>query len=278
MGVENFIPTIWHAAIQRALRKMLVYRGTANREFEQDVISFGDRVKVNEIGSIDINDYTKRQDVTWQEVDSAQQTILIDQAKYWAISLDDIDNRQSQPKLIEEFGDKAAYAMSDTIDQHLAGLYTQAGSTVSSVTISAGTVMLNLSNLKLALDDENVPSEGRFLPIPPWYHIHALNATTGSLTATGVPKVFDSGRLVTGFVGNLYGFNLLISNNVNNNATVWNLMAYTTAALAHIQQINKIVAESPISGKFSDGIRGLTLYGSKVNRPAAMVKCAATKG
>lgn len=278
MGVQNFIPTMWAAAVQVELRKNLVYAGTVNRTFEQDVIEYGDTVKINEIGDIDINDYARGGEVTWQQPDSAQQEILVDQEKYFAVLLDDVDDRQTKPKLMQEFASKASYKMADTIDQHLAGLYGQAGNSVSALTVTVGNVMLNLSNMKLKLDEANVPSQGRHFPIPPWYHQHLLNAATQTISATGVPKVFDDGRLVSGFVGNLYGFNFYITNNANNNGTVWNLMAYTTEALAHIQQINKVVYETPVSGYFSNGVRGLAVYGSKVNRPAAMVSCAATKG
>jgi len=87
----------------------------------------------------------------------------------------------------------------------------------------------------------------------------------------------DNGLIVNGYVGQLFGFNILISNNVSNNGTVWNIMAFTRSAITHASQIAKVEA-TRIEDSFADGVKGLYLYGSKVVRPAAMVKCAATKG
>ena len=277
MGLQNFTPKIWAGAMLVRLRKVLVHASVVNRDYEGEIRSYGDTVKINEIGAVTVNDYTKGDSLTWQTLTSAQKELLIDQAKSFSFSIDDIDMAQNKPKVLMGAMSEAAYAVADTIDQHLAGLYTQAGNSVDALTVTAGNVLKNLSDMQLKLNEANVPTEGRFVVLPPWYIQHLVNAATGIISATAVPKVFDDGMLVNGFVGSLFGMNILMSNNVNNNGTVWNVMAFTRQAITHAGQIAKIAAVERES-YFDQGVKGLYLYGSKVVRPEAMVKCAATKG
>ena len=62
----------------------------------------------------------------------------------------------------------------------------------------------------------------------------------GSLLCTGV------GGVLTG-----HGFDLMLSNNVNNNGSVWNHMAYTRQAITHAAQIAKMEA-TRLQGQFGD--------------------------
>jgi hypothetical protein len=210
-------------------------------------------------------------------MDSAQKALLIDQSKYFAVKLDDIDAVQTKPKLMDGIMAEAAYSIADTVDQHLAGLYAQAGNSVSALTVTAGNVLLNLSNMQLELDEANVPTGGRYIIVPPWYNQHLVLAASGAVSATATVKTMDDGLILNGYVGKLFGFNILMSNNVNNNGTVWNIMAFNRTAITHAAQIAKVEGVR-IEDSFADGVKGLYLYGSKVVRPAAMVKCAATKG
>jgi hypothetical protein len=210
-------------------------------------------------------------------MDSAQKALLIDQSKYFAVKLDDIDAVQTKPKLMDGIMAEAAYSIADTVDAHLAGLYAQAGNSVTALTVTAGNVLLNISNMQLELDEANVPTGGRYIIVPPWYNQHLVLAATGAVSATATTKVMDDGLILNGYVGKLFGFNILMSNNVNNNGTVWNIMAFNRTAITHAAQIAKVEGVR-IEDSFADGVKGLYLYGSKVVRPAAMVKCAATKG
>lgn len=277
MGLENFVPEIWSAKLFVRLRKAMVHASVVNRDYEGEISNVGDTVRINELGAIDVSAYSKSTDISFQTLTGAEKLLIIDQAKYFAFSVDDIDQIQSKPKVIDGAMSEAAYSIADTVDQHLAGMYAYAGNTVTALTVTVGNVLQNLSNLQLALDEENVPNEGRFLPIPPWYNQHLVMATSGAVSATGVPKVFNDNVIVNGFVGQLFGFNLLMSNNVNNNGTVWNIMGFNRSAITHAQQIGKIEALR-VEKQFGDAVKGLYLYGSKVVRPAAMVSCAATKG
>jgi len=277
MGLENFIPEMWSGSLLVQMRKNLVHASLVNRDYEGEIRNAGDTVRINELDVVTVGDYTKNGSVSWQTMSSAQKSLLIDQSKYFAVTLDDIDAIQTKPKLMDGIMAEAAYSIGDTVDQHLAGMYSAAGNSVTALTVTAGNVLKNLSDMQLKLDEANVPTGGRYIVIPPWYNQHLVLAASGAVSATATVKTMDNGLIVNGYVGQLFGFNILMSNNVNNNGTVWNIMAFNRSAITHASQIAKVEA-TRIEDSFADGVKGLYLYGSKVVRPAAMVKCAATKG
>lgn len=274
MALTAFAPTLWAAETFVRLRKALVHGAIANREYEGQLV-LGDRIKINEVSAVDTGDYTKRTDITWQEPDAAQKILYIDQATYSAVDLEDIERVQSRADLRSALESEMAYALADTVDQHLAGLYTEAGGSVSAATITAGNVLQNITNFMEVFDDNNNPgSEPRFMPIPPFYHKYVLQAATGIIGHTGVPKVMDNGLVINGMVGEILGMNLLLSNNVNG---TFNMMALTRRALYHVMQITEMEVIRR-ENRFANGMRTLLVYGSKVVRPNAMVSCTVTEG
>jgi len=277
MGLENFIPEIWHSAVLVPLRKNLVHAALVDRQYEGE-LKFGDTLRLSEIGAVAVNSYTKNGTISWENLDSGQKSLLIDQQDYFAVKLDDIDKVQANVDLMASFGAEASYTMSDTIDQHLSGLYTGAGNSVSALTVSAGNVLKNLSNMQLELDEANVPTGGRYIIVPPWYNQNLVLAASGAVSATATVKTADDGALINGYVGHIFGFNILMSNNVNNNGTVWNMMAFNRSAIGHVMQITEVTYFDKFEDTQGSGVRGFYVYGSKVVKPEAMVSCAARKG
>ena len=86
----------------------------------------GDSVKINEIGKILVNDYTKYEAITWQKLDSAQKILTIDQAKSFSFTIDDIDTAQMNPKIMNAAMSEAAYEIADVVDQRIASFYKEA--------------------------------------------------------------------------------------------------------------------------------------------------------
>lgn len=278
MSLANFTPTIWSAKLFVRLRKALVAASIVNNDYEGEIRSYGDRVKINEIGPITIDDYAKYGTLSWAELSSAQKELIIDQAKSFSFKVDDIDTAQNNPKVMNAAMDEAAYAIADIIDQHILGLYAQAGvtnttymgSSASPISVSSGNVILTLSFAGRYLSEQNVPQASRFMVIPPWLHQKMLLAEIGGISATAVPKVFDNGALTSGFIGQALGFNFLVTNNVQDSATsVSAILAGNTSAISHAGQVAKVKAVE-LESSFGEGVKGLYVYGSKVVRPDAL--------
>ena len=87
MGLENFIPQIWSVKLFVRLRKALVFGNIVNTDYEGEITGAGDTVKINEIGPVTVSDYTKYSALTWQELTSAQKSLLIDQQKSFSFTI-----------------------------------------------------------------------------------------------------------------------------------------------------------------------------------------------
>lgn len=278
MGLESFIPTIWSAKLHERLRKNLAFAQLVNTDYQGEITGYGDRVKINEIGPVTVSDYAKNGTLTWQELDSAQKELIIDQAKSFSFKIDDIDKAQQNPKVMNAAMSEAAYAVADKIDQFLASLYGKAGiinatylgTAATAVTVTSGNVISTISYAARYMDENNVPSGNRVMVIPPWLHQKLLLAEVGGISATAVPKVFDDGALTSGYIGDALGFRMVLSNNVQNAATsVSAVMAFNRSAISYAGQIAKIEA-TKIQDSFAEGVKGLYVYGAKVVQPNAL--------
>lgn len=274
MAINTFIPEVWAVALLRSLEKAQVFAqaGVVNRDYEGDITQAGDTVRIQSIGAVTIGDYTKNTNMSAAEtLSDAETTLAIDQAKYFNFQVDDVDRRQGNPRVMAAAMAKAAYGLSDAADQLIAGFYASSGTAVASSgspktdLATAGKAYLYLVDLAVALDGQNVPSAGRWVVVPPWYHGKLLiddrfvKSGTDSAAAT----------LANGQVGEAAGFRVLKSNNVSNDATTYRIMAGTAQAISYAEQVNGVEAYRP-ELRFADAVKGLHLYGAKVIQPAAL--------
>ena len=174
------------------LRKSLVFGGLSNKNFVEELFDYGDTVHINEIGPVTVNTYTKGATLTYENLNSAQKTLIIDQASSFSFKIDDIDKAQNNPSVMDGAMSDAAYRIGDTIDQFIAGLYSQAGvasvttyngTAATSLSVSSGNVMEIFSYLERYLSEANCPTQNRWIVIPPWLHQKLIVAETGLVSA-----------------------------------------------------------------------------------------------
>jgi len=278
MGIENFNPSVWSAKLFVRLRKALVFASLVNNDYEGEITGMGDSVRINEIGSITISDYTKYNSISWQKLTGAQKILTIDQARTFSFVIDDIDTAQQNPKVMNAAMDEAAYAVADEIDKYIAGLWTDAGITnatnlgtpSAAKSVSAGNVIQTITYMGRYMSENNVPEGNRYLVVKPWVHQKLLLAEVGGIGASAVPKVFDDGALTSGYVGDALGFRVILSNNLVNDANgATAVMAFNRSAISYAGQISKIQAVNR-EDYFDAGVKGLYVFGAKVVRPEAL--------
>jgi len=268
----TFIPEIWSAMMLESLKKELVYGqpSVVNRDYEGDIKNQGDTVRIRSISRPTVATYTKGSTtINPEQLTDAQRSLLIDQAKYFAFEVDDIDQAQSTGGELEEGLMEGVYALRDTADQYIAALYTGAASANQVGTVSVTTAALaytQLRKLKVKLDEANVPQQGRYCVVPPWYHGLLLEEDKFvRVDASGT----DQG-LRNGIVGRALGMDILVSNNAPLvTGDDYAVMAGHPKAIAFAEQINKVEAYRP-EDSFSDAIKGLHVYGAKLVRPTAI--------
>jgi len=275
----TFIPEIWSGLMLSSLKKSLVFAGPAvvNRNYEGEINNQGDTVRVRSVSRPTISTYTKGSTtITPEQLTDAQRSLVIDQSKYFAFEVDDIDAAQSPGGELDEGLMEAVYGLRDVADQYVAGLYTgaQAANQIGTVSVtSADLAYTQLRKLKVVLDEADVPDEGRYAVVPPWYHGLLLeNNKFVDASAYGSTR-----PIINGEVGEALGFRILKSNNcVNVTGDDWAVQAGVPGAIAYAEQINKVESYRP-QDSFSDALKGLHLYGAKVMRPNAIATVIASE-
>ena len=273
MAFTNFIPEVWSARLLEHLDNVHVYSALLNRDYEGDIRAYGDTVHINQIGDIAINDYTGEDLAVPEELDSTMMELKIDQAKYFNFQVKDIDNAQSNPKVVDAAMQRASYNINDVIDNYLAGLLlagVKSGSTITAQTLTSANAYDYLVDLGVLLNEHNVPMLGRWVVIPPWFHGLLLKDERFVGNGTG----YNQAILQGGWVGDAAGFRIHLSNNVPESAGSYSVIAGTNAAGSFAEQLVELEAYR-LEKNFSDGLKGLHVYGAKVTQPdgLAVLKC-----
>ena len=274
MAVTSFIPEIWNARLLNALRADLVYTNLFNRNYEGEIRQAGDTVHINTITDITIKDYTRNTDIdNPEQLTTADQTLVVDQAKYYNFYLNDVDKAQAMPGLIDAAMVSASHGLAESVDKYLAGLLAAAsgtittglGSTSSPLTVTAQSAYELLVDVKTAMDKANVPKMGRKVVLPPEFEGFMLK--DARFAANGGK---GENRLENGAVARAAGFDIYISNNVpNTSGAKYKVIASTQESNTYAEQLVKTEAYRREKG-FDDGVKGLLVYGAKIIRPAAV--------
>ena len=266
MAFTNFIPKVWSARLLEHLDKAHVYGALVNRDYEGEIKRYGDTVHINQIGAVTIKNYTKNTDIDAPEaLSNTDQSLVIDQAKYFNFQIDDIDKAQIRPELMNAATQRAAYALADTSDQYIAGLMAAGalgtvGSDASPITVTAQNAYEQLVALKVKLDEQNVPTAGRWVVVPAWFH--GLLLLDNRFVANGTDK--GVAMLQNGLVGYAAGFEIHMSNNVPNTSNAkYKVIAGTNFGCSFAEQIVELKAYTP-EKRFADALKGLNVYGAKV--------------
>jgi hypothetical protein len=268
MSLELFKPTLWSQRFIVNTDKALVFKQVVDTSYEGE-IQAGQVLKINEIGDVNVSNYTSTGGVTWQDIEDAQRELVVDQQKYFAFAVDDVDAAQMNVSVMDGAMRKAAHSVADTVDQHIAGKYGEAGITNASNLGSSSTGLNLYANdmpdlityMHRYLKENDVMGRP-WAVVPPWFMqlLRYAQITNGTNTFDTPNSPALSGA-VTGM-----GFDFYESNNVSNDGTDYRIMFGARDALAYVGQLSKI---EPVRREdyFADGVKGLYLYGAKVVRP-----------
>lgn len=272
----NFIPTVWSARLLANLEKALVYSqpGVVNKDYEGEIKGSGISVKIASLGDVSVNDYTRNTDLgNPEELTDAEQTMVIDQAKYFNFQIDDVDRAQARIDYLDEAMRRAAYKLRDGQDAYVATIMdaaVPAANKIGSVTTpkipTKADAYEYLVDLSVKLDEANCPQEGRWVVVPAWFQGLLLkdDRFVKSGTASG------DATLRNGQVGEAAGFTVFKSNNVpNTTGTKYKILAGHAMATTVAEQIVSI-EKYRMEKRFADAVKGLHVYGAKVTRPGLL--------
>lgn len=285
MSLNNFVPEVWAAEILRNLHLKTVFGGLCNRNYEGEIKEKGDTVRINAIGPITVFDYVKDTDMpSPQALADSQATLVIEKQKGFNFAVDDVDKVQGNPAVMAEAMYEASYALANTQDQYIAGLYTDTA-TLNFIGTDASPKVPTLATdiygylvaAKVKLDEANVPTDGRWAVVPPWFEGYMLQDSRFVLSyQLDVSKE----ALKNGQVARAAGFDIMNSNNITFNGSFatgnYRIMCGHPMAITLAEQVNKTEAFRP-PARFADAVKGLNMYGAKVVRPQALAVITATR-
>lgn len=270
MAVTSFIPELWEARLLAHLDKAHVATAFVNRDYEGEIKQKGDTVHVNQLGDITVRDYTPGTAITVEDLATTDQTLVIDQDKYWAFKVEDLDKVQVAGPMVDAAMSRAAYKTVDKVDTdifaEIAGAAKAAntiGTAANKIALTVQNVYSNILKLKTKLDNANVATVGRKLAITP--DIEALLLEDNRFVAAGVQESEE--RLENGYVGRVAGFDVYITLNLPANTVIATVPSATSFA-------EQLVSTEAIRSEtaFADIVRGHDVYGVKTFQADAVAK------
>jgi hypothetical protein len=162
----NFSPVIYSKQVQLAFRKASTVEDITNSDYFGEIANMGDSVKIIKEPEVSVQSYARGTQITAQDLNDEDFTLVVDQANYFAFKIDDIEAAHSHVNFMAMASDRAAYRLRDQYDQdvlgYLCGFQQSAKHTNASVarTTAPGTKALTeagsdelLSSMKLKKGD-----------------------------------------------------------------------------------------------------------------------------
>lgn len=276
MAVTNFVPQIWSARILTSLDRSLVGQAVCNSDYEGD--ASGGSVNITSVVDPTIGTYTPHTDITVEDIDDATRSLPLDQKKYFAFKLDDVERAQSVNggALLAAVTQRATHGLRKVMDAYILALMAAGASAtapdhqVAESTVDTATKAYDaLVDWSTILDTADVPEDGRFAVVTPAFYGKILKDTR--FIAAG--DAAGAAARANGRVGEAAGFQVYKSNQLPDGpgagagkSMIAGYRGATTLAL----QVDKVEAFRIEKG-FADGVKGLAVYGAKVTRPTGLV-------
>ncbi len=254
MAVTNFIQSIWSKKIQDDLELKCKLVDNCLRDYEGDC-KYAASVKILGVGEPTIGDYDNTQDIAIEEMSDRGQLLTIDQAKYFAFYVDDVNQAQSVPGLKEKYQEKAVHGLAVARDSYVATLIKGATNVTTATNLTQEAVKTAIDDAIVALRERNFDEEGVIEISPAVYNVFKNELITLS---TNNPEYIKKG-----IVGVYDDMNVVMSNNMAKDSSHVYCCVRGKKAVAFAGQINEVEALRA-EKRFKDIIRGLDTFGAKV--------------
>ena len=117
----NFSPVIYSQKVQLAFRKSTVVGDITNSDYFGEISAQGDTVKIIKEPEISVSAYARGTQISPQDLDDEDFSLVIDKSNYYAFKVDDIEESHSHVNFMDLATDRAAYRLSDQYDQEVLG-------------------------------------------------------------------------------------------------------------------------------------------------------------
>ena len=307
----GFIPQLWSNKLNAKFYANTMLSEVSNTDWEGEIKNQGDTIRIRTAPSITINDYAGAGSTLTSEVPVPIYTDMqINKGKYFSVQTNDVLAHQADIDLMNTFTDDAAKQLKISIENEAffnwfstegaaaANKGATAGAISSSYNLgtdaapindaTAQNVLNTILAMSAALDEQNVPEEGRWLIISPKDRNILMQSNIAQAYFTGD----QSSTIRTGKIGMLDRLTVYVSNLLPHGAAgkalVPGLSATSTGATASGAKLRRmmvagtkascafasqITKTEPLRNQtdFGDIVRGLSVYGRKVVKSEALV-------
>ena len=142
----NFSPVIYSKQVQLAFRKASTVEDITNNDYFGEIANMGDSVKIIKEPEVSVQSYARGTQITAQDLNDEDFTLVVDQANYYAFKIDDIEAAHSHVNFMQMASDRAAYRLRDQYDQDVLGYLS--GFQQSAKHTNAGTARTTASGTK----------------------------------------------------------------------------------------------------------------------------------
>ena len=268
MAYTNFKPKVWAKAIERERDLLSVSVALCDRSYEKEASVMGNSIQINWTKRPTVKSYTVGTNISNPETleGDTTKTIELNQLKYVNFMVDDVDELQSAPDIMESCMHEAASAIAADADKYVHSLAINATNVITEDNVTVENIGDIVSSAAQMLYENNVPqNEEIFLEVSP--AIYQLMWKAKVLRETPNSDTFGSG-----FVGMFDNFKVYMNNCIiKDMADYYSCIARTRKAIAFVGQMKKMEAYRP-QGLFADAVKGLHVYGATLVRPDEIVK------
>lgn len=289
-SASGFIPQVWSGKMIEKLYTRTCFAEISNTDYEGEIKSQGDTVMIRTTPSITIKDYEIGGGLSYEKPTSDMVELHIDKAKYFAFEVNNIDEYQSDIKLMNNWSDDAGQQMKIAIDKVIlgdvfadaaaenagaaAGLESSGynmGEAGAPVDVNKTNILDVFVDCGSVLDEQNVPDDGRWIVIPAWMNGMLKKSDLRDASAMGDnTSVFRNGK-----VGMLDRFDVYVSNNMSKVTDATTTKQATNCIFGHkkaltfASQMTKM-EDLKNPNDFGQLVRGLNVFGYEVIDPNAM--------
>jgi hypothetical protein len=202
------IPTIVAAETLGALMSNAVLINLVNRDYDNEVASFGNTVKVGVRGSLSVGNKAAATDLTPQAPTESYKSVILDKHKAIAIQADDIALMLSRPDLISGYAYDAAIAIVEQVEADIAALYSGLSQTINA---TGGLSEANFREARRQLNAAKAPLANRYAIL----HEDAEYELLGIEKATNRDYAESLGAATgAAFTGRFMGFDIFMDQNI----------------------------------------------------------------
>lgn len=270
----NFIPEVWSKKVLRNLDNSTGMIKCVNKDYEGDIKSAGDTVKIRSFGNVTTQTYGGS--ISRESLTSPLSTLTIDQRSYFGFSIPTIDDKQSDINIAQGYLERAHISASIQQDTFLLGAYADvaAGNIVNAVgspySMNKDTIYAKFVEIAKTLKKANAVERGGKRPyvmINPDVEAVLLQAPEFiHATETGDKTIRE------GSIGRIANLDVMVSTNLQAISSKIPVLAGITDAITFANQVVELRRMDDQSS-FSVLYDGLYVYGKKVTIPTGLALC-----